>query len=336
MEKEVDKVLLSFVIPVYNAAKTLKICLESILSQNTEDIEMVIINDGSTDTSQSIIDYYVAQYPSTIRGFEIENAGIGHARNVGIVNSIGKYIGFVDSDDYISNDYIESFKEIIGETDAELILINYHREYTRKRTLFEKLYTYTNWNTFNTNINLQSRPEIINMFEVAPWLRIVKRSFFQKNDHLLFPNLRAGEDLETSLKWYLYANDIYISNKKLYHYIIRSNTSNFSSSLVLNFEEVLKNVCEFYIQHEKFDEYYPELEHILTKHIIISNLFRLMIKRDAQKLEKFDSLRGSVLSYFPQYHKNRYTKKEPFYIRSVVYLTYKYPRLFRLILRVTI
>jgi glycosyltransferase involved in cell wall biosynthesis len=336
MEKEPNNVLISLIIPAHNASKTLEKCLESVLQQNMEGIEIIIVNDGSIDSTQSIVESYAAQYPNKVRYFAMKNVGVGNARNFGIVNSKGKYIGFIDSDDYISCDYIESVKEIIFKTDSDIIMISYHRLYTRNKNVFEKFFKYSKWRAFNKKINLDLHPELISMFEVASWLRIVKRSLFEKNNELLFSDLKAGEDLETSLKWYLFANEIYITDKKLYHYVIRRNTNNFTSSTILNFIEVIRNVCEFYKQHEKFDIYYAELEHVFTQHLIISNLFRLMIKKNTQKLEKFDSLRASLLTYFPHYHKNRYLKQEPIYIRFVVYLTYKYPGFFKLLLRATI
>lgn len=98
---------LSFVVPVYNTEKQLRICLDSILNQTNKDFEVVLINDGSTDNSEQICKEYIKRYPGKIEYISKENTGIADTRNLGIAKSKGEYVCFVDADDYIANDLLE-------------------------------------------------------------------------------------------------------------------------------------------------------------------------------------------------------------------------------------
>lgn len=98
----------SVIIPVYNVQEYLRECLDSLVNQTIkEDLEVIIVNDGSKDKSQNIIDEYVEKYPKLFKSYIKENGGQGSARNYGVKKASGEYIGFVDSDDYIENDMYE-------------------------------------------------------------------------------------------------------------------------------------------------------------------------------------------------------------------------------------
>ena len=98
----------SVIIPVYNVQEYLRDCLESLVNQTIKnDLEVIIVNDGSKDKSQNIIDEYVEKYPELFKSYIKENGGQGSARNYGVKKASGEYIGFVDSDDYIENDMYE-------------------------------------------------------------------------------------------------------------------------------------------------------------------------------------------------------------------------------------
>ena len=97
----------SVIVPVYNTEKYLKKCLDSLVHQTLKEIEIILINDGSTDNSQKIIDEYVLKYPKLFKVFSQKNSGQAVARNLGIKNSKGEFIAFADSDDYLEIDAYE-------------------------------------------------------------------------------------------------------------------------------------------------------------------------------------------------------------------------------------
>lgn len=111
----------SVIVPVYNMSKYLAKCLDSLLAQTLEDLEIIVVNDGSTDNSQEIIDEYV-QKSEKIKAFEKPNGGLSDARNFGLEKAVGQYIGFVDSDDFVSAEMFEKMYEKAVEHQAEIVL----------------------------------------------------------------------------------------------------------------------------------------------------------------------------------------------------------------------
>lgn len=117
---------LTIIVPVYNTSKHLKRCIDSLLVQATEDTEILLINDGSTDNSEEILKEYETQYTSIITYYKKENAGIADTRNFGTSKANGKYIMFVDSDDYIKENLIKDLKPYMAN-DIELIKFKLER-----------------------------------------------------------------------------------------------------------------------------------------------------------------------------------------------------------------
>ena len=117
--------LVSIILPIYNAEKYLERCLESIITQTYANIEIILINDGSTDNSINIIKEYAIK-DSRIIIIDKENEGVSVARNIGILKARGKYICFVDADDYIEKSMIEKMKCCIDKENVDLVRINYY------------------------------------------------------------------------------------------------------------------------------------------------------------------------------------------------------------------
>ena len=110
---------ISVIVPAYNAEKTLNKCLDSILGQTLVDIEIIVVNDGSTDSTQTIVEGYMSS-DNRIKLINQENKGLGAARNVGLDNATGKYISFIDSDDWISKNFLYSlYTYAITNTNAK-------------------------------------------------------------------------------------------------------------------------------------------------------------------------------------------------------------------------
>lgn len=104
----------SFIVPVYNVENYLNKCLNSLISQTSKDFEIIIVNDGSTDNSQLIIDTYKHNYPNIIKTYQKENGGLSDARNFGVERALGDFIIFVDSDDYIDITLLEKLTNVIN------------------------------------------------------------------------------------------------------------------------------------------------------------------------------------------------------------------------------
>lgn len=117
----------SIIVPVYNVEKYLKRCLNSLVNQTLTDIEVILVNDGSKDKSQEIINEFKEKYPEKIKAFETVNGGAAKARNYALEHVTGEYIGFVDSDDYVEEDMYEKLYNKAIEENAEIVCCNYYR-----------------------------------------------------------------------------------------------------------------------------------------------------------------------------------------------------------------
>ena len=116
------KIEVSVIVPVYNVERYLTQCLDSLVNQTLEAIEIIVVNDGTKDNSQSIIDQFQAQYPSKIRSFFKTNGGLGDARNFGMQKATGEYIGFVDSDDYVEHDMYQKMYDLAQRDNLDLVV----------------------------------------------------------------------------------------------------------------------------------------------------------------------------------------------------------------------
>lgn len=180
---------ISVIVPVYNTAKYLEKCLNSILNQKMKDFEVIIVNDGSTDNSEEIINKFLKKYPYRIKSYKKKNGGLSDTRNFGIEKSTGEYLCFVDSDDYIDTDLFENIQKYIKQG-IELIkfkCIKVNSDYE----FIEKI----NGPVFETKSGQEAFNELYFqdiLMEVA-WLYLYKRSFFQKNN-FTFPIKKYHED----------------------------------------------------------------------------------------------------------------------------------------------
>ena len=116
----------SIIVPVYNVERYLEKCLDSLVNQTLQDIEIIIVNDSSPDQSQAIIDRYLALYPHLIKSYIKTNGGIADTRNFGISKVTGEYFGFVDSDDYVELTMFEQLYNEAKKQDAQLVSCNFY------------------------------------------------------------------------------------------------------------------------------------------------------------------------------------------------------------------
>lgn len=123
----------SIIVPVYNVEKYLAKCIESILNQTNQDFELLLVNDGTKDNSQKIIDEYVAKYPDMIKAIKQENAGQAVARNVGIENASGEFLAFLDSDDYLEENSYQLALNKAECDDLDIVCFDYYEVINGKK-----------------------------------------------------------------------------------------------------------------------------------------------------------------------------------------------------------
>ena len=170
---------ISIIVPIYNASKYLKKCLDSLVNQTKKELEFILINDGSTDDSESIIKNYS---DTRIKYFKRSNHGIGKTRNFGINKSTGKYIMFLDSDDYLEENACEVLYKKIDKERLDLVVCDFYRVVNDSKVI-EK-------NTSFKNTSLKDNPNLLLNVNLAPWNKIYRSDLIKNN------NIKFIEDLK--------------------------------------------------------------------------------------------------------------------------------------------
>ncbi|WP_342432780.1 glycosyltransferase family 2 protein [Neobacillus sp. FSL H8-0543] len=214
-----DSPLISIIVPVYNAEKTISRAIDSILSHTSLEFELLLVNDGSNDNSLQIMRLY-ADADSRIRVFDLPNSGVSFARNYGINHARGKYTTFLDADDY----YVEmAIEKIISELDSEiqLVIFGYNVEYENKYSNCllpnDQNLQFSNKGKFRKFVIPLIRNEMIN----APWNKIYLTSYLKEYNLLFPPDINIGEDLKFNLSVIRDIQDVKILNRALVNYTVK-------------------------------------------------------------------------------------------------------------------
>ena len=205
--------MISVIIPVYNVEPYLRKCLDSVVNQTYKDLEILIIDDGSTDGSGAICDEY-GNIDSRIRVFHTENKGLSCARNLGLDEAQGEWIGFVDSDDWIEPDMYEVLIDRAQETGADVVECGVFWEYPEKTV--EHVRNELSMSGMDAVKKLLHR-ELYN----AVWNKLWK---FQCFAHIRFPAGRICEDIATTYLVFLTVTCGSTSPTSKYHYLRRDNS----------------------------------------------------------------------------------------------------------------
>lgn len=208
--------LVSVIIPVFNAEKHIDDCLNSICNQSFSfKYEIILVDDGSRDNSESIINRYVSKF-DFVKYYRQENEGPSVARNLGIEVSCGKYIVFVDSDDWCDRNMIETAYKNIENNSADWAIHGYYIELKNERkqiSIDNDIFVNENDKIGECIILLEEK-----MLIASPWTSIYKSEIIKLNNIRFNKNLSYGEDVLFNLEYLLYVSSIYISKDKLYHY----------------------------------------------------------------------------------------------------------------------
>ena len=208
----------SVVIPIYNVEEYLRECLDSVINQTLKDIEIICIDDGSTDSSPKILDEYASK-DKRIKVIHKENGGYGKAMNIGLDYATGEYIGIVEPDDYIENNMYEELYEKAVETGVDIVKSDF---YTFVGNDKSRIITYKNLDKSNSHYNRIINPEDdISVFNltVNTWCGIYKRDFTEK--YHIRHNETPGASFQDQGFWFqtfIFTNSVYFMKKPFYHY----------------------------------------------------------------------------------------------------------------------
>lgn len=221
---------ITVIIPVYNAENNISKCLDSIVIQLSEEDELLLIDDGSTDNSYNILCGYEKNYPF-IRVIKQENIGVANTRNRGIYEAKGKYICFIDNDDYVDGDYFEKFYEAIEKNKSDIVIGGYRR-------------------VSDKGVKFSIKPvkgEWYKLMVVAPWSKLYRRKFLTDND-IKFLNYGIGEDIYFNFNAYTKTENINVIPYSGYNWWF--NTKSISNTSQRGFN---KNIDVCYLLNQLLD-----------------------------------------------------------------------------------
>lgn len=222
----------SVIIPVYNAERTLRRCLDRLLPQLNSDIEVLLINDGSEDESERICQEYETK-SSFIKCFTQKNSGVSVARNKGIDNAEGEYLVFVDSDDYISKDYFETVSHYLKNNKTDLLLFSamFLSRTNTPTVSYGNKETVTDTQVAKRFLSLYKQNNVYTL-----WNKVFSKRIIDENNIRFDSKLHIGEDAVFIFQYFLYAKKVTICEDVLY-YVDESNQNSLS-------RKRRENLCE--------------------------------------------------------------------------------------------
>lgn len=211
-----DKIKISVIVPVYNVEKYLRKCLDSIISQNLREIEIIIVNDCSPDNSLKIIQEYTKKDERIILVNKEKNEGLASARNSGLEIARGEYILHIDSDDWIEQNYFKDMYELAVNSNSDIVISDFYVDYSGKKLV----YKVDQYGETGQEIDKRKAIETLGGGQscYSVWNKLIKREIYKKNKLKFFDGICAGDDLITPILFYV-SNKIIKLSKPYLHYV---------------------------------------------------------------------------------------------------------------------
>ena len=302
---------ISVIVPVYNVEELLPKCLDSLVNQTFDDYEVIVVNDGSPDNSQKIIDDYYKKYPNIIKPLKKENGGLSSARNYGLKYANGEYILYVDSDDWISKDMLKIMYKTALKEGSDIVICKMLNVIAGR----------------NVKINN-------GIFDVDVFKRYILNNpsaccKFIKKDILLHPELAVleghhYEDIAEVPAFCLYAKNISFIDDYLYYYLVREGSIMHQKTYTDKLNDIfdsLNNLTNIFIKKDAFDKYKDELEYLYIEHLLHAASLRFLPYDEG--ISSINRICDIMKEKFPNWSKNKYYKKMNFKYKIVCNLIYK-------------
>ena len=285
---------ISIIVPIYNASKYLKKCLDSLVNQTKKELEFILINDGSTDDSESIIKSYK---DDRIKYFKRSNHGIGKTRNFGISKSTGKYIMFLDSDDYLKTDACEVLYEKIEKEKLDLVVCDFYR--VNSSVLEEKI------NDFK-NTSLKDNPKLLLDINLAPWNKIYRNDLIKDNKIKFMEDLKY-EDAPFVALALLKSKKIGKVNKALVYYRIHEKSeTTVRDERIFDIIKIVDIIRGYF---KDFDWSSDVVDTLTIKILVNYNIQQRNIKDKKLRNKFIDSTFDYFERNIPNYRQNSYFKE---------------------------
>lgn len=299
---EIMEDLISVIIPVYNVEKYLSRCIDSIIQQTYSNIEIILVNDGSTDSSGRICDFY-KEKDQRIKVIHKKNGGLSDARNKGIEIASGSYIVFIDSDDYVKDSYLMKMYTAISNSKADLVICNFEFVDERENAIRKRESPISDMKLTGREIEYKICEKNGDYFVVA-WNKMYKKSLWR---NLRFPLGKINEDEFVICKILEKCNKVITLKEKLYFYVQREN-----SIMQKKYSIKRLDVLDAYL--ERIDFYFEkDLDVLANKTIstffgILVNAYENIDLKNKNDREYIDDKKEQILDALFK-HKQKFSKK---------------------------
>lgn len=295
---------ISVIVPAYNIELYIGKCIDTLAKQTLEDLEIIIVNDGSTDRTEEVIRKKIERYSDkNIVLFNKENGGQSDARNFGMDKATGDYIAFVDGDDYVELDMFEEMYKKVEEYPYDIVTCDVNCIYPNKNVEIKS-------GIFSDKheMEVQDRKELILSSYTVVWNKIYKRELLAKDKY--FAKGIWYEDVLFLYKVFPYVNSVGVVNKKLYNYMQRINSVTYTySDKLYDINKSLKLLVNYFEEQGLKAEYDDILEYVYVRYMYATFIKRLAKAKDRERFNAgVDFAIKDVNEMYPNYKQNRFLR----------------------------
>lgn len=292
----------SVIVPVYNVEKYLRKCLDSLVNQTFSDYEVILVNDGSTDNSQNIIDEYASKYPC-IKALKKDNGGMSSARNVGLDVATGDYYAFVDSDDFVELDFLEKMYNKAIQEESDVVICDYYALNEEEKRMIK---CHMNFSPEQKREYLLSPPMV--------WSKLIKKDILKK---VRFKEGIYYEDLDICVRMIPFINRVSFVDEPLYDYYLQHSGSIMTQK---TFNVHLLDIFSVLEDAKKAlqVDYLREIEYIYITHLLRTATLRFL---DYPKTKEYlIKINNTMENTFPNWKENEYYNKCSTKVKLICFL----------------
>ena len=291
------KIKLSVIVPCYNVSNYVSKSISSLCEQTLKEIEVIAINDGSTDNTLEVLNSLAKKYPN-LKVIDKKNEGVSVARNKGLDIASGEYIGFLDSDDWVKKDCFMKLYNKAKEGDYDIVCCDTTAVYPDHEMVIKS-------NVKEDNDSVKNL--MVNGYAVI-WNKIYKKELL--DDIRFKKGISFCEDVLFLFMVYSKIKKIGVVDEPLHYYLQREGSLTYVYDKKLyQLIDSLDNVIDFYKKEKKYDEYYEELEYSYVRYLLATFVKRLAKTKNKEEFKKgVKFVQVKVQEKFPNYKNNKYLR----------------------------
>ena len=304
---------LSIVVAIYNLDSYLNKCLDSLVNQTLKEIEILCVDDGSTDKSGKIIDEYEKMYPNKIKAFHKENGGEFTTRSYGLSKASGEYVAFVDCDDYVRKEWAEKLYNAAKENDADLAVCAYDRINIDNGKLVSRDMA----GFGNCQKKILPNDDFIAYINTALWNKVFK---LEKVKDLQFFHIKGYNDAMFCMMAYTKLEKVVFITDSLYCYNLRvdSQINNINLQDLEKLKKYLLEVKKIYKINNKYDEMKELLDLMAFLHLGVAAIYRASYDKNVNIKKELKEIKNYLDNNFRSWRNNPFLKLSNCYNKGII------------------